>query len=64
MPEYCKDCGCKIYGGHCVNCHEETFIYEQYRELNMPNPSEEFMDKVIEQSYNLQIPPQTNNNGQ
>lgn len=29
----CEDCGSKVYGGHCVNCHEETFIAEQYRDL-------------------------------
>ncbi len=26
---YCEDCGCKVYNGHCVNCHEETYIAEQ-----------------------------------
>lgn len=33
MSSYCEDCGCKVYSGHCVNCHEETFIAEQYRDL-------------------------------
>ena len=26
---YCEDCGCRVYNGHCVNCHEETYIAEQ-----------------------------------
>lgn len=34
----CEDCGCKVYGGHCVNCHEETFITAQYRDLHEQVP--------------------------
>ena len=29
MKSYCIDCGCAVYSGHCVNCHEETYIAEQ-----------------------------------
>lgn len=36
--EYCEDCGCKVYNGHCVNCHEETFIAAQYRDLGEEIP--------------------------
>lgn len=50
----CEDCGCKVIGGHCVNCHEEIHIYKQYVELDMPDPSKEFMDKVAEQTYSDQ----------
>lgn len=46
----CEDCGCKVINGHCANCHEETFIYEQYKEQGLPDPSPEFMDKVAEQN--------------
>ena len=50
MTNYCKDCGCKSYGGHCVNCHEETFIFEQAQSLeNFEGFSKEFLDKVNEQ---------------
>ena len=50
MSGYCEDCGCKVFSGHCVNCHEETFIAEQYRELGEPVPVS-IADKEIEQSY-------------
>lgn len=46
----CEDCGSKVYGGHCVNCHEETFIAQQYRDLNKPVP-QSIADKEAEQSY-------------
>lgn len=51
-PKYCEDCGCKVFSGHCVNCHEETFIAEQYHEMNEPVPKS-IQDKETEQSYNL-----------
>lgn len=47
---YCEDCGCKVFSGHCVNCHEETFIANQYRELGEIVP-ESIINKEIEQSY-------------
>lgn len=28
----CSDCGGRVYGGFCVNCDEEVFIANQYRE--------------------------------
>ena len=34
----CEDCGCKVYGGYCVNCNEEHYIEEQYIELDMVVP--------------------------
>jgi hypothetical protein len=34
----CVDCGSKVYGGHCTNCHEETFIASQYRDLGEQVP--------------------------
>ena len=46
----CEDCGSKIYGGHCVNCHEEVFIAQQYRELGEPVP-QSISDKEGEQIY-------------
>lgn len=50
MNGYCEDCGCKVYGGHCVNCHEETFIAEQYRDLDMEVP-ESILNAEEKQSY-------------
>ena len=38
MANFCEDCGCKFFGGHCTNCHEETFIAEQYRDLDEAVP--------------------------
>jgi len=56
----CEDCGCAVYNGHCVNCHEETFIAEQHFELGTWNAcSEEFKNKVAEQSNhptNIELP--------
>lgn len=52
---YCEDCGCKVFNGHCVNCHEEVYISEQYFELGTwGNCSEEFKAKVAEQHNNPQ----------
>lgn len=50
MANYCEDCGSKVYGGHCTNCHAETFIAEQYRELGEKVP-ESIAKKEAEQSY-------------
>ena len=48
---YCEDCGCRVYGGNCVNCHEETFIYEQDSMNDVyVDFSPEFMEKVKEQA--------------
>ncbi len=46
----CEDCGSKVYGGHCTNCHEETFIAQQYRDLGESVP-QSIADKETEQSY-------------
>ena len=46
----CEDCGTKLYGGACSNCHEETFICEQNYGNDEPIAfSEDFKNKVIEQ---------------
>ena len=50
MSEYCEDCGCKVYNGHCVNCHEEIYIAEQYRNLGEEVP-ESIAEKEGEQVY-------------
>lgn len=52
MANYCDDCGSKVYDGHCVNCHEEIFIEQQYIELGEPVPKA-IADKAIEQTYNI-----------
>lgn len=38
MSSYCEDCGCKVYSGACINCHEEIYIADQYRALKKPVP--------------------------
>lgn len=50
MNSYCDDCGSKVYGGHCTWCHEETFIAQQYRDLDEPVPKT-IADKESEQAY-------------
>ena len=50
MTNYCEDCGCRVFGGHCVNCHEETFIVDQYRDLDEPVPKS-ISDKELEQAH-------------
>lgn len=52
---YCEDCGTKMHGGVCPNCHEETIILDQYYEQGMAPPSEntEFMKKVREQEQQI-----------
>lgn len=55
--KYCEDCGCKIYNGHCVNCHEEVFIAEQDRELGtFGKCSDEFKNKVDKQLEKESVP--------
>lgn len=49
MAGYCEDCGCKVFSGHCVNCHEETYIAQQYRDLGEAVP-ESIAEKELEQS--------------
>lgn len=53
---FCEDCGCKVFGGRCVNCHEELYIQDQYIEQGMPLPHDdtEFMRKVREQEIQVQ----------
>ena len=51
----CPDCGCRVYGGHCVNCHEETFIAEQNYSNDEPIAfSNEFNAKLAEQEVEAQ----------
>ena len=48
--KYCDACGCKVYNGHCVNCHEETYIAEQNAQNDEPIAfSKEFREKLVEQ---------------
>jgi hypothetical protein len=52
---YCEDCGCKVFGGRCVNCHEESYILDQYHDQGMKLPDEDsdFMRKVYEQEKQI-----------
>lgn len=52
LDGYCEDCGCKVFSGHCVNCHEETYIAQQYRDLDEIVP-QTIEVKEIEQSVKL-----------
>ena len=38
MASYCDNCGCKVYSGACVNCHEAVYIQDQYIDLEMEVP--------------------------
>lgn len=53
--KHCQNCGTKMYGGRCSNCHEETIILEQYYEegLKLPPQGGPFMQKVEEQKREL-----------
>ena len=46
--KHCENCGCKVYKNGCVNCNEESYIYDQYIELEMEVP------KLIEDKRNEQ----------
>lgn len=46
---YCEDCGCRVYSGHCVNCHEDVYIADQHYELGTwDDCSDEFKQRVVE----------------
>ena len=50
MRKSCENCGCRVYDGHCVNCHEEIFIAVQNTECDEPIVfSQEFQDKLDQQ---------------
>ena len=48
---HCEDCGSKIVHHGCTWCNEESYIVDQYIELDMPLPNDdtEFMVKYHEQ---------------
>lgn len=46
MMSSCPDCGCKMYNGACVNCHEETYIYQQHLEEPCCALSDKFLEAV------------------
>ena len=47
----CENCGCNVYNGHCVWCHEETYIAEQNYSNDEPIAfSLEFKDKLKQQA--------------
>lgn len=52
MP-YCEDCGAKLQGGMCPNCHEERLIVDQYieQDMELPPADGEFMKKAVAQEY-------------
>lgn len=54
--KYCEDCGCKMYNGACINCHEEVFIAEQHRELGTYEQTGDwFKQRVEEQERQIAI---------
>lgn len=52
MAKRCEDCGCKVYGGACTNCHEEIYIEQQYHDLDMEVPNSIF-EKAREQERKI-----------
>jgi len=53
---YCENCGSKVYGGHCVNCHEETYIARQnYQNDDRIRFSDKFNKKLTEQAKEAKI---------
>ena len=54
MSKHCENCGERMWQSGCPNCHEEKCIYEtQWEYMDRP-PSEEFMEKVVEQTRELE----------
>lgn len=55
---YCPDCGCKMFGGFCTNCHEEVYIEEQYFDIGEAAPiaisekASKFREQVKESKHN------------
>ena len=43
----CDDCGERVYGGYCTNCHEEVFIADQYERDGEPVP-DALLEKIAE----------------
>ena len=54
MRVYCPDCGCKVYNGACVNCHEEKYIMQQHIEDPCCELSQGFLDTVATQCKDIQ----------
>ena len=50
---YCNDCGCKMSGGICSNCHEELYILEYQGEYIDFPLSDEFIEKAQEQEKKI-----------
>lgn len=53
--KHCEDCGNIMDHYGCTWCNEESYIVDQYYELNMPLPDEEteFMKRYNEQQKKL-----------
>ena len=51
----CEDCGTKMSGGRCPNCHEELIILDQYFEQDMkpPDDNSDFMKKARQQAEQI-----------
>ncbi len=52
---FCEDCGSKMGHHGCTWCNEESYIVDQYYELDMPLPNEDtdFMRKYNQQQLKL-----------
>lgn len=53
----CENCGTKMQGGKCPNCHEELMILDQYAEQGMKPPKEDskFMQKARKQREEVDL---------
>jgi len=47
---YCVNCGTRLSGGICQWCQEELYIFTEQNEFLPDHVSDEFFDKVNEQS--------------
>lgn len=52
MASSCENCGCRVYSGRCVNCHEELYILDKYIDqcLDLPGEDSNFMKAVRTQT--------------
>ena len=50
----CEDCGTKMHGSRCPNCHEELVILEEQGEF-VESVSQEFAEKAKEQAHQIKI---------
>jgi len=53
MSKYCDDCGTRMWGNACPNCHEEYCIEQEQGEF-IERRSDEWIQKVEEQKEQIE----------